>query len=639
MRNVLVFFAVLAGLAGPARADFNAGLQAYQRGDYAGAIQEWRPIAEKGDANAQYNLGLMYARGQGLSRDYAEAAKWYRKAAEQGNTNAQYNLGVMYANGEGVPQDQSAALNWFKKAAEQGDTAAASSLGSLYEVDKGGFKDYAEAMKWYRRAADQGVASAQFNLAVMYDIGQGVPKDYAEAIGWYRKAAEQGYAGAMTNLGILYYNGQGVSRDVVQAYSWFDRGRKAGDSRADDLLKVAANKLSSKQLKQAETLAAQWRPPKAVTSAPEKIETASAQPSTSMPPPEPSGLASKQSVWTGVSRIVAVGDVHGDYEQFIATLQSAGLIDRQLRWIGGTAHLVQTGDVVDRGPDSRKVMDLLMYLEYEAPKSGGYVHCLIGNHEAMNVYGDLRYASPGEFAAFRTETSEQTQASAWNRYRTQLASTPATPDLDRSHWEAQHPAGFTEHRAQLGPAGKYGKWIISHNTAIRINDTLFVHAGISPKYAKWSLDQINDAVRGELADFEKLHGGLATDPDGPLWYRGLAQGDQKALGRVVDDVLRNFGVNRIVIGHSYADAAITPRLGGKVIMIDIGLSRVYDNLGKLGSLVIENGKAYALHRGTMLPLPASDGEMLAYLKKAASLDPAPSPLEKRIAALEAATAR
>jgi hypothetical protein len=117
----------------------------------------------------------------------------------------------------------------------------------------------------------------------------------------------------------------------------------------------------------------------------------------------PSAFA--QDTWTGVDRVVAVGDVHGDYDAFVAILRAAEVIDSKGRWSGAKTHLVQTGDVLDRGADSRKAMDLLMSLEKQAAKAGGRVHALIGNHEAMNMYGDLRYADPGEFAAFKTADS------------------------------------------------------------------------------------------------------------------------------------------------------------------------------------------------------------------------------------------
>ncbi len=96
--------------------DFQKGYVAYQRGDYATALREWRPLAEQGDASAQTNLGFMYENGQGVPQDYGEAMKWYRRAAEQGNIKAQFDLGVMYANGLGVPQDDTEAIKWYRKA-------------------------------------------------------------------------------------------------------------------------------------------------------------------------------------------------------------------------------------------------------------------------------------------------------------------------------------------------------------------------------------------------------------------------------------------------------------------------------------------------------------------------------------------
>jgi hypothetical protein len=149
------------------------------------------------------------------------------------------------------------------------------------------------------------------------------------------------------------------------------------------------------------------------------------------------------------------------------------------------------------------------------------------------------------------------------------------------------------------------------------------------------IKEMNQSVREELKDQTKLKGGIVRDTEGPLWYRGLAQGDT-SLEPLVDKIRKNFGVERIVLGHTYADAAITPRFDGKVILIDIGLSRVYDGIGKVGCLVIENGKPpYVLHRGTRLELPTDTGkDLLRYLKAAAALDPPPSPLAKRIAELE-----
>ena len=111
--------------------------------------------------------------------------------------------------------------------------------------------------------------------------------------------------------------------------------------------------------------------------------------------------------FTGIDRIVAIGDIHGAYDRFVEILTASGLVDKQQRWIGGRTHLVQLGDVVDRGPDSAKALDLLKRLEKDAARAGGAVHPLLGNHEVMRVLGDLRFVSPGEYAAFVSSKSEE----------------------------------------------------------------------------------------------------------------------------------------------------------------------------------------------------------------------------------------
>jgi len=171
---------------------------------------------------------------------------------------------------------------------------------------------------------------------------------------------------------------------------------------------------------------------------------------------------------------------------------------------------------------------------------------------------------------------------------------------------------------------------------IKINNTLFLHGGIGPKYVDLKLQMINERVRDELEDFTKLQGGTVMDSDGPLWYRGLAQGDEKALEAHVKAVLQTHQAERIVVGHTPTEGAIVPRFGGKVMLIDVGLSRVFDARPRLACLLIEKGKPYALHRGTKLELPSdSSTGLLNYLKQAAALDPSPSSLEKRIAEIEA----
>ena len=199
-----------------------------------------------------------------------------------------------------------------------------------------------------------------------------------------------------------------------------------------------------------------------------------------------------------MERIVAIGDVHGGYQQFVSLLQSTGLIDAKDKWIGGKTHLVQTGDVVDRGPESRKVMDLLMQLDRQARKTGGYVHALIGNHEAMNIYGDLRYVWPEEYEAFRESNSTRIRDFFYKRYVEEMkeSSQPqGLPEFDEAYqrdWESRHPLGYFEHRFQFGPNGEYGKWIRGHNTVIKINGVSPVPTATASKHDRRTRCSLND---------------------------------------------------------------------------------------------------------------------------------------------------
>ena len=339
-----------------------------------------------------------------------------------------------------------------------------------------------------------------------------------------------------------------------------------------------------------------------------------------------------QDEFPAAERIVAVGDVHGDFDRFTALLRDAGIIDKKQKWIAGRTQLVQTGDLLDRGPESRRVMDLLMRLEGQALKAGGRVHVLLGNHEAMNMYGDLRYVSEGEYAAFRSPQSEKVRDAYFeNHVATALLKGNERGEERqlRTKWYAAHPLGWVEQRFAFGPSGAYGKWLRQKNAVIKIGDILFLHGGISPKYSTWSMRQLNDAVRKELADFRLLENGVVADPAGPLWYRGLAEAPEADTAEAVGEVLQRYQVKHVVIGHTPTRGAVLPRFGGKVILIDVGLSKFYG--GPLACLIIDKSRFQALHRGTRLDLPSGgQADLSAYLKAAAALDPKPSPLEPLI---------
>ncbi len=305
----------------------------------------------------------------------------------------------------------------------------------------------------------------------------------------------------------------------------------------------------------------------------------------------------KEIPWkfAGVPRIVAIGDVHGAYDSFVELLQKTGLIDKKLSWIGGETHLVQLGDVVDRGPHSRKALELLMTLEKQAAKVNGRVHALLGNHETMNIYGDLRYVSAEEYASYKTEHSALLLDRVLKQELKRKRSTEASLDVDkfRQEWYAKHPLGFVEHRLAFSQEGEFYNWLRGHNAIVQINDMLFLHGGISPKYAGQPIISLNSRIRSELNNFSLLDGGVTADAQGPLWYRDLAQGTLDTTA--VDSIFQQLGVSGMVIGHTVMPT-VTPRYDGRVWCIDTGMLDVY-NGGNPTALIIENGRLVVLERG------------------------------------------
>ncbi len=347
-----------------------------------------------------------------------------------------------------------------------------------------------------------------------------------------------------------------------------------------------------------------------------------------------------RDTWDEVDRIVAVGDLHGDFHQCVEVLRSAGLINKRNDWIGGSTHLVQLGDIPDRAPDTREIIKLLQKLEKQAKRKNGYVHLLIGNHDAMNVYGELYYVHPGEFKAFTTSNSRTVQDSFYKETVDRIKATTSEenwPVFDNKHetvWKEKFPLGFVEHRLNWESTGSIGEWVCRHNTIIKINDTLFLHGGISPKYKDWSLSKINAKVQVELKNMARDENGIARDEEGPFWYRGLAINDEDKKAAHLTNLLQLHTVSRVVIAHTTTTGTVMPRFNGRVIMVDVGLSRAYGK--RLACLLIEGDEFYTIHRGKKLPIPSDSGfGLLNYLKQAAALDPQPSPLNKKIAELEA----
>lgn len=200
--------------------------------------QQYRIRAERGDFRAQYELGVHFFEGKGVSQDYNESERWYRKSADQGYAPAQCALGFMFEQGVGVSKDYAEALRWYRKAADRGDADAEYNLGTMYRLGLGVSQDYVEAVKWYRMASNQGNANGQYGLGFMYYNGQGVQQDSSEAARLYRQASDQGLARAQYDLAYMYYYGRGVAQDRSQGDHLLHQAAAQGEARAMRSLKA-----------------------------------------------------------------------------------------------------------------------------------------------------------------------------------------------------------------------------------------------------------------------------------------------------------------------------------------------------------------------------------------------------------------
>jgi hypothetical protein len=335
----------------------------------------------------------------------------------------------------------------------------------------------------------------------------------------------------------------------------------------------------------------------------------------------------------GAGRVVAISDVHGAYDAMVETLTAAGILDDNLAWAGGTTRLVIVGDLVDRGPRSRDVMDLLMRLEGEAVAAGGYVHVLYGNHESMNMIGDMRYVSKGEYAAFAADETQE-QRDRWFEPWAERESR-SSGDM-RARYDELFPPGFFALREAFGPNGKYGKWLLDKAVIAVINGTAFVHGGLPPLVGEIGLDGVNQGLKNDLsryveavetlmqaevllptdsyydhyrivtnyvpnlAESEEVRDALSTveelsesamfTSDGPLWYRGTVACSAIIEEQSLDATLRAIGAERVVVGHTPTPSRrVLERLDGRVIEVDTGMLNFYYK-GSGNALVIDGGE-------------------------------------------------
>ena len=370
-------------------------------------------------------------------------------------------------------------------------------------------------------------------------------------------------------------------------------------------------------------------------------------------------LLSAGLAWAGPAKapaeppetVVAIADVHGDFDDFVTILQHTGLIDKQNHWIGGKTTFVQVGDLLDRGPKPREVMDLMMALEKEAAQAGGRVVSLIGNHEMMNMMGDLRYVTPLNYASFADGNSEKRQKAAYDEYvkwrgshTSLLAELPQPMELTEAEWMARHPAGFIEQREAFGPKGEYGEWLRGHAALAEIGGIIFLHGGIHPDLAKTKLEAMNNRIHDEIKAFDALKQYLQNEKlilpffnlqeitnvlqaeviaelksrvlasderqakiqeflkwgdwlsvrvDGPLWFRGYDRWSEEEGAAQVSKILEAYKATHIVSGHTVQKGGrIRPRFGNKVFLIDTGMLSSYYVGGRPSALEICGGAKF-----------------------------------------------
>jgi hypothetical protein len=296
----------------------------------------------------------------------------------------------------------------------------------------------------------------------------------------------------------------------------------------------------------------------------------------------------------GGPRVVAIGDLHGDFYATRAALRLAGAIDGSDRWSGGKLVVVQTGDQLDRGDGEREIVDLFERLSREAASAGGAVIALNGNHETMNVQGDFRYVTPAGFHAFGAVTPASPHARG-------------TGDVER------------ERAGAFLPGGGYARKLVERDIVAIVNDTVYAHGGVLPEHVAYGIDRMNREVRAWMAGKGRVDPELIAGERAPVWTRVYGEG--RPLDAVCGDlerVLSALGAKRMVIGHTIQKGGISAACGDKVYRIDVGMARYYGN-NPIQVLEITGAGVKILTgaREELLAAPAPSGKQKEKVKETA----------------------
>ena len=286
-----------------------------------------------------------------------------------------------------------------------------------------------------------------------------------------------------------------------------------------------------------------------VASGPE--DSAGASATTESTPLAPRQVPPPTVIDTWPTRLVAIGDLHGDYRATKKVLKLAGVIDNNQNWIGGATVVVQTGDQLDRGDGEEKILELFESLGEQAHAAGGAFYSLLGNHEVMNVELDLRYVTPEGFADF--------------------ADTP----YDASDPEIlSYPEDERGRVAAFRPGGEWATLLADHNVVMQIDDVVFVHGGILPNHADHGLNKINNQTRRWMRGTTPLFPSIMDGDQAPIWTRAYSDDDVEPDCDTLTEALDALGANQMVVGHTVWDT-INPACDGRVWRIDVGMAEYY----------------------------------------------------------------
>ncbi|MEE2776295.1 MAG: metallophosphoesterase [Acidobacteriota bacterium] len=306
-----------------------------------------------------------------------------------------------------------------------------------------------------------------------------------------------------------------------------------------------------------------------------------------------------------MSRIIAIGDLHGAADALEAILRGTRLVDRTGHWRGGGgAHLVQVGDIFNRGTEGRSVFERLLALQPEARAAGGDVTMLLGNHDVMMATGDEAWSSVDEYLSFasrreRESWPKRSQKQLWRLYRAGLAEPHVIPVNPRHDaWKVENVPGKDALRRAFGPTGRIGRALRRQPVAVQIDDTIFVHAGISLEWVDHGIDGLNALARQAWRQFDsdqdtvQLYRSVLAQRQGPLWHRPYARSTDRSTERELATVLSKLGARRTVGGHTRTDnqpggrrGEIRTRLRRRYVGIDVSLRD--DDSSTWAALVID----------------------------------------------------